>query len=44
MELRIGKKGGVNMDKKQALRFLLKGASYLCLGLIVYNLFCIKGT
>jgi len=33
-----------NMDKKRVLWFLLKGASYLCLGLIVYNLFCIKGT
>jgi len=33
-----------DMNKKQALWLFLKGSSYVCLGLIVYNLFCIKGT
>lgn len=32
------------MDKKQMLSLSFKGLSYACLGLVVYNLFCIQGT
>jgi hypothetical protein len=32
------------MNKQQLLWMAMKVLSYSCLGLIVYNLFCLKGT
>ena len=32
------------MNKKQMLLFTIKGLSYVCIGLMIYDLFCLKGT